>query len=323
MGVPFLSTSAPKPPTVAEQADYGIQSDIQTQPDLYKLQSAMALGQKVTLSNGQTYDFTGKGNADITGGVSDKMAATLLQLMKEKDPTLIQQRLNELKAADPQGYAARQQLFDKIQENAKLNPNSPVSADLQQQLQDELSKGAGFSDPKQQEQVREGVRGQQYASGITLGNAPTSQEAKAVVNAGESLQSQRQANALKILEAGTSPEDVAYQNYRRAIGNEGAFANGTNPTSQFADLSAPGMQQPVAGGPTAGFNSNAAGSGAANSIYNSSYNWANSQTNPWLAGIGTAAQGVGAAQSNGWFGLGQNQNQQPGNTWVNNGQRGG
>lgn len=297
----ILGTPTPKVPSVKDQANQGVQADLQTQPDLYRIQSAMALGQKVTLSNGQVYDFTGKGNADISGPVSDQMAATLLQLQKEKDPTIIQQRIDELKAADPQGYAARQQLFDKIQQDATANPNSPVSADLQTQLQNEIAKGGGFNDAKQEEQVREGVRGQQAASGITLGNAATSQEAKTVVNAGESLQSQRQANALKILQAGTSPEDVAYQNYRRTIGNEGSFANGTNPTSQFADLSAPGIVQPTSGGPTASFNSNAASNPGGQSIYNSSYNWASGQTNPWLAGLGIAAQGAGSAQANGWF----------------------
>jgi hypothetical protein len=310
-------SKGPKIPNPADAAVAGIQADTSLQPFKYLIDSASTLGHPITI-DGKTYDFSGLGQAATTSKISDQMAQTLLDLQTEKSPAIIAQRLAELKAADPQGYAARQQLFDRIISDAQQSPNRPVSSDLQQTLQDELAKGAGFSDAKQSEQVREGVRGQQSKSGIYLGNSPTSQEAKTMVNAGESLQNQRQQDALNLLQSGSSPEDVAYRELQQNLANLGAFQTGETPQAQFRQVSsAANGPVPLVGGasPTNTFNPNAAGQGVNNAFsnWNTQFNYQNSQANPWLAGLSLAANTTGtlANINPGWFSGGSSSSGSP------------
>ncbi len=299
---------SPKIPNPADAAVAGIQADTELQPFQYLINAASTLGKPITIGD-KTYDFTGLGQTDTTGKISDKMAQTLLDIQKTQSPAIIAQRLAELKAADPQGYAARQQLFDRIMADAQNHPDRPVSADLQQQLQDELAKGGGFSDAKQAEQVREGVRGQQSHSGVYLGAAPAAQEARTMVNAGETLQSQRQQNALNLLQSGASPEDIAYRELEQTLSNLGAFQSGETPQAQFRQVSSAG-NGPVSlvpGAPqTNTFNPNAAGQGVSNAFqnYNTTWNYQQQQANPWLAGLSTLATGAGALRNINGFGGG-------------------
>lgn len=317
----------PKIPDPAAAAVSGIQTDAQLQPFNYLINAASTLGVPVTI-NGQTYDFTGQGQADVAGQVSNQMAQTLLALQTEKSPAIIQAQIDQLKAADPQGYAARQDLFDRILADAQQNPISPVSPDLQQQLQDQLAKGVGFSDAKQLQQVQEGVRGQQVASGIYRGNAATSAEGKAVVNAGESLQQQRQQNALNLLESGASPQDVAYRQFQQTLGNLGSFVNGQTPSAQFGQVSAAssGPVQLYGGAPSTNtFNPNAAAAGLNNTlgIYQGQVNWNNSQANPWLAGLSTTATTAGALNQLGLFGAPAGTSPWSTQAWTSNPAAGG
>lgn len=297
----------PDIPNPGKEAAQGIAADTELAPFQYLINSAATLGNKITI-NGKTYDFTGLGQADTAGKISDKMAQTLLDLQKEKSPEIIAQRLAELKAADPEGYAARQQLFDRIMADAQKSPLSPVSTDLQAQLQDELAKGVGFSDAKQEQQARESVRGRQVRSGIYLGAAPTSEEAKSVLSAGEQLRNERQQNALALLESGASPEDVAYRQFQQTLSNLGSFQRGETPQAQFKQVSSAGQGPvPLVGGatPTNTFDPNAAGQGISNAfdIYGIQQRYNQSQANPWMAGLSIGATGLGAiAQTNpSWF----------------------
>lgn len=288
----------PNIPDPGKAAVAGIQADAELQPFNYLTTAAATLGNKITLG-GKTYDFTGKGTADTAGIVSDQMAQTLLDLQKERSPAIIQQRLDELKAADPQGYNARRELFDKIMQDAQSHPDRPVASELQQSIQNELAKGAGFDDARQEEQVREGVRGGQVSHGNYLGNAATGQEASTVVNAGESLRNTREANALQMLESGTSPEDVNYRRMQQTLSDLGAFQSGQSPTAQFKQVSG-AAQGPVPTYPgmnpqTNTFNPNAAGQGVsyANDLYSGMSGYNASQANPWLAGLSTTFNTAG------------------------------
>lgn len=297
----------PQIPNAAAAARGGIQADIENQPLMYLINAAATLGQPITV-NGQTYDFTGQGQAATAGAVSDQMAQTLLALQTETSPAIIQQRINELKAADPEGYAARQQLFDQIVADANNHPGRPVSDALQSQLQDQLAKGAGFDDAKQEQQVRDSVRGGQVSNNLYLGNAPTSAEGKAVVGAGEALQSQRQQNALNLLQSGASPEDVQYREFQQSLSNLGSFVNGQTPTAQFGQVASaangpvPIYQTPATN--TGTFNGGAAQSGMNNAlgIYGGLSGFLNSQSNPWLAGLSTATTAAGTLNRLGTFG---------------------
>lgn len=287
---------SPEIPDPGKAAVAGLQADTEMQPFSYLINAASTTGRPVTIG-GRTFDFTGLGRADTAGRISDKMAALLLELQREKSPQIIAARIEELKAADPQGYAARQQLFERILADAQANPDRPVASELQSQLQAELGKGVGFNDRRQLEQVQEGVRGGQVKRGIFLGNAPAAQEAQAVVSAGESLRSQREQNALKLLESGASPEDVAYRRMQQSLANLGNFVSGQTPTAQFGQVSgaARGPVNLQGGTPQIGFNQGAAGQGMNNALdtWSAQNQWNQSQANPWLAGLSIGANAYG------------------------------
>lgn len=286
----------PKIPNPADAAVGGIQADAELAPYQYLINAAATLGRRIEIG-GKVYDFTGLGQADTAGRVSDQLAQTLLDLQREKSPAIIAQRLAELKAADPEGYASRQQLFDRIMSDAEQNPDRPVATDLQNLIQNEISKGAGFDDARQESQVRDSARGQQVARGTYLGNAATTNEARTVVGAGETLRNQREQNALNLLQSGASPEDVAYRRQQQNIANLGSFVNGQTPTAQFGQVS--GAQRGPAGtyggNPNINFDPNAAGQGLNNSlnIWQGNYDFANSQANPWLSAFSTAFNTAG------------------------------
>jgi hypothetical protein len=302
MGLCDKPKAAPDP---ADAAVGGIQADLALSPHNYLLNAAAQMGTKVTI-DGKVYDFTGLSEADTAAKVSDQMAQTLLDIQREKSPQIIEQRLAELKAADPKGYAARQDLFDQIMAEANKNPDRPLSTQTSQLIQDELAKGVGFSDDKQKREVQDSVRGKQVKSGIFRGNTATGEEAKTVVGAGEQLRNQRQQNALDLLQSGTTPEDVAYRQMQQTLGNLGSFVNGQTPTAQFGQVSA-ASSGPVKMGNTGVntnlFDPNAAGSGVNNALsqWNTQTNYQNQQANPWLAGLSTAFTAAGTLKNiNGW-----------------------
>lgn len=292
-------------PNPGDAAAAGIRADTELQPFRYLIQAASALGRPITI-NGRTYDFTGLGQADTAGQISDQMAATLLQLQQEKSPEIIEQRLSELRAADPQGYAARQQLFDRIMADARANPDRPVATELQQRISAELSKGVGFSDAREEEQVREGIRGGQTRRGIFLGGAPSAEEAAGVTGAGEARRTERQQRALALLESGATPEETAYRRMQQSLTNLGAFQRGETPAAQFQQVSGArnGPVDLTGGAPnTNTFNPNAGGQGVntAMSFWNTQNNYANNQANPWLAGLSIASTATGSLAGQGAF----------------------
>lgn len=281
----------------------GAQADLELFPFQYQINSLAKMGGKGRI-NGVDYDFSGLGDADVSAAMSEKMAETMLALQQEYGPEFVKQRLAELKAADPTGYAARQQLFDRIMADAEANPNRPMNQALQDAVQGELSK-AGKLDARQIQEVQQGVRGKQIGRGIILGNAAASEEANALVGASEQLRDQRQQQASGFLNSGVSPEDVQYRQIQQALSNLGAFTNGQTPTAQFGAVSsAANGAAPLWTGSQnqASTNGNATAQGMqdALSLYSSQMNWANSQVNPWMAGIAGAASGVNLANQAGW-----------------------
>ena len=295
--------STPKIPDPNAAAVAGATADLELFPFQYQINALAKMGGKAVI-NGVEYDFTGLGDADTAAVMSDKMAQTMLELQQEYGPEFVKQRLAELKAADPTGYAARQQLFDRIMADAEANPDRPMNKALQDAVQGELGK-AGKLDARQIEEVQQGVRGKQIGRGIILGNAAASEEANALVGASESLRDRRQQQAAGFLGSGLSPEDVQYRNIQQSLSNLGAFTNGTTPTAQFGAVSsASNGAAPLYTGSTntASTNPNATVQGMqdAMSLYSTNMNWANSQINPWMAGIAGAASGLNLANNAGW-----------------------
>ncbi len=295
-----LCPDTPEVPDPAAAAVGGIQADQSLQPFNYLINAAAQMGSKYTdPTTGQVFDFTGLGQADTAKVVSDKMAATLLAISKEKSPQLIAQRIEELKAADPKGYAARQQLFDTIMAEANKNPGNGLSRATTDAIQNELARGSGFADDKQKQEFQNTIRGKQAKTGIILGNSKINEEAQGLTAAGEALQNDRQNSALKLLESGSTPEDIAYRRMQQSMGNLAAFANNTTPEAQFGQVSS-GQAGPVTFGTTGQntntFNPNAAGQGVNSMLQNwtTTQGWQNSQSNPWLAGASSIASAAGA-----------------------------
>lgn len=298
-----MGGSAPDPPDYEKAAREGVWADLQTYPLRYLTEAASRMGGKVTI-DGKEYDFTGLGDADNARVMSDKMAQTLLDLQRTKAPEIIKQRIEELKAADPQGYAARQQLFDRILQQAEAQPDRPLAENLQASIVDEL-KNAGRLDARMLDEVQQTVRGGQVSRGNYLGNAAVAQEGAAAVRAGETLRDQQQQQALGFLESGVTPEDVEYRRMQQNLANLGAFIGGETPTAQFRQLSGAGNGAApfIGGGPnTQTTNPNAAQQGVNNAltIYQGNTNWAQNQVNPYLAGLSTGVSAAGAAVNLGW-----------------------
>lgn len=293
----------PEVPDPNAAAVAGAVADMENYPFEYQINNLAKMGGRATI-NGKEYDFTGLGDADTAAAMSDKMAQTLLDLQKQYGPDFIKQKLAELKVADPTGYAARQQLFDQIMADAEASPDRPMNTRLQAMVQEELAKG-GKLDARQTEQVQQGVRGKQLRNGIFLGNAATSEEVGALVNAGEAERTKRQQQGIGILNSGVLPEDVKFRQIQQALSNLGNFTNGASPTAQFNSLSsASNGAVPFQTGATnpAQLNPNATQMGMSNALdlYSQNQNWANSHLNPFLAGISGGVAGYNLANKAGW-----------------------
>lgn len=290
---------SPKIPDQNLAAIEGTLQDAKNFPFKYAIDATSKMGGvwKDPVS-GKVYDFTGLGDADNAAIISDKMAQTLLDIQKDYGPEFIKQRLKDLEQADPKGYAARKQLFDKIIADSESNPNRPLAEDTQKQVLSLLEKGGQLSAGagSQTEQVQQGVRGKQLRSGIYLGNAPASEEASAVEGASEAQRTARQQQAIQFQTSGVSPEDVEYRRIQQSLGNLGAFVNGQSPTAQFQSLSgAQGGAAPftTTGGSNVGLNPNAAQQGInnANSIYGIQAGYNSRQVSPAVSAISGAANG--------------------------------
>jgi hypothetical protein len=290
--------SAPSAPNPAIAAQVGIWQTEKNFPFATQINELAQTGGKQTI-NGKTYDFTNLGTADIQNKYSDQMAATLLAIQQQYGAAYIQQRLADLKQSDPSGYAAYQQLFDKIQqEAAQTPPDMPLSKATQDSINGIL-KGSTSLTPDEMSQVKQQQGSQDAASGIMLGNAPAQALGTGAVQAVDNKTNQAEAAANAYLSKGISPSDIAYRALQQNMANEANFANGTNPTAQFSSLA--GAQSGAAPTPNSGFQQQQAnefaaaaqGIGNANQLFGYQNQIAQNSANPYLAGLSTALQGVG------------------------------
>lgn len=291
MGKPSVSQ-----PDYAKATTDAVYTDLNLLPMRRLIEAASKTGGTTTV-DGKTYDFAGLGDADNAGVVADQMAAALLDIQKTYGEDYVKQRLAELQASDPEGQTARKQLYQRIQDQMASPTNRPAAAALEQSVKAETEKGATLDEATTRE-LQQAVRGQQAARGNVLGNAAVAQEAGAVSNAGEALQTQREQKALDYLTSGVSPEDVEYRRMQQTMNNLGNFISGTTPEAQFKGLSSAGNgAAPFMGGGslTTLSNPNAGQQGASNAmdIYRTQQNWAANQANPYTAGVGFGVQAAG------------------------------
>lgn len=296
------------PPDPAKGYVAGVNADLENLPSRRIIEAMALLGESGTVNipgrGDQTFDFTGLGEADYQRQYADQLSAQLLQLQRDLGPAYVEQRLAELEASDPEGAAMRRQLWGTIKSGIEAGPTARPGAEaLQAQILADLERG-GTLDEKSSGRVTQGVLGGQVARGNWQGNAPATEEAMALTQAGEAQAAKAQQDALTFLTTGVSPDDAAYREGQQNIANLGAFLAGETPVAQFGQLS--GAQNGVVpfqggGNSQVGVNANAGWEGVnfANQQYNMGQQAAQNQVNPWVAGLSGALQGV-----NVWAGWG-------------------
>jgi len=302
-----FSPDLPPAPDYAAAQTAGVVADAKTLPYRNMIEAARKLGQKITVKNPETgameeVDFTGLGDADISGQYSDKMAAKVLEIQQKYGPEFIKSAKEQLAASDPQGVAARQRLFDEVMADQDRQPDLTLSKTIQQQMLDELNQG-GATDAATNREIEQFLTAQQSARGGGYGKADEYERAMGVGQAAEARKAQRKQQALAFLTSGATPDDVSFRRGQQNKANLSAFLSGTTPTAQFQQLS--GAQQQAApfvaqGGVNQNPNAGAQGAQFAQNVWQTQANNAAQEANPWLQGIGLGLKGIGTvAQAGG------------------------
>lgn len=286
-------------PDYAASAREGVYAELETSPFTYLINAVSRTGGRIEL-DGKVYDFTGLGEADNARVTSEKMAQALLEMQQKYGADYVRQRLAELQQSDPEGQAARKQLYEATMGSLNVPPNEQA-AKVQSLLLEEVNKGTTL-DPEVQRAVTQNIRGGQASRGNMLGTAAVAQEAGGVVRAGEQQRDARQQQAMSYLASGIDPTDVEYRRIQQGMSNLGAFLSGTTPTAEFAGVS--GAQTGAApfmggGANSLQINPNAGVQGAqqANQIYSAQSNYNQTQANPFLAGASIGLEAFNAYQN--------------------------
>lgn len=190
----FWEAEQPDPPDYAAANREGIMADIETLPLRRMIEQAAKLGTKIEYKDPSTgemrsADFTGMGDVDLSQklidfsvSAADKLAAGQLATDQKYGVDFVEQRRKELQAADPEGFAIREQMGKSIL--------------------DDIMAGKGLDDQMRAEVV-EAERGAQAARGNILGQSSGAAEAMEVGNAGFRLWQQKLANAASFINGST------------------------------------------------------------------------------------------------------------------------
>ena len=265
----LYSDDAPDAPNIAGANEAGVWADARTLGVRKLIANAAKFGKKISLDvpifDGEgnkwgtekvDFDFSGFSDADATRAdlefareSADKMAETMLNVQKKYGKDFIQQRMEELKAADPTGYEVRQMLGEAAKEDLALG--SQLSPEMRNQVE-------------QQERAAQAARGNIY------GSAPAAAEAMAVGDAGFRMRQQRLANAASFL-SGTTP-----------VSQFGQISGAQGGASPFNPV---GIQSGLTLNPNAG----AQGQQFAMNTYNQQMNYAANQQPIGMQLLGMAA----------------------------------
>ncbi|MDE2104579.1 MAG: hypothetical protein KGL39_45510, partial [Patescibacteria group bacterium] len=249
-------------------------------------------------------NFAGYSQADIQGTIMQQMAQDQLAQSQKYDSQFIQSALDQEKLADPQSFAARQELYDLIQKQINNPPTSPVADEMQRQVQEKVDAGSGLT-PDEQNLLAAAVAsgagdrggtgtGADFSHALTTGFAG---DQRALANAG---------SAEQFLASGETPEDIAYRAEQQNLGNLGNYIGGRTPQSQFRELSgaSQGPTPNTTGGaaPLTTMPSNAGqlGASAATQGYGLAVQAALGQPNPWMAGLSSMLGAANVAGAAGW-----------------------
>lgn len=270
-----------------------------------------ATGQVVP-RNQAIVDFSGMGTAQVQSTLAREMAQVQLNLQQKYGTQFATEARNELEQSDPEGTAARAQLYNLIEQQNNETPDRPVATLLDKQVGEQLASGNRL-DPAMRSVLDDEVQKAMAARGGDQ-NAD-SQTFADPMEQGMEGQQRRLAGIQKAtgwLSSGSTPEDVAYRREQQNLANLGAFVNGQTPEAQFRNLSSSGGQQ----GATPWYPGQAlpqAQNGASNDAMNyatagylRNLQYQQTQMNPWMAGLSSLLTAGRAAGQAGWqpFGTG-------------------
>lgn len=320
---------APAAPDYAAANREGIITNASLLPYMKQVDAAAKLGVKLTVTDPETgqpkeLDFTGLGEADTASAYADKMAKAALELQQKYGSQFIEQARAQLKAADPEGFAARERLYQEIDDSLGVAMESPIADTLESQILKELQAGADV-DRDVMTEVDQYLVGQQLERGGSYGKADEFQRAMNMGKVAEDRRTARQQKGMGFLTAGLSKSDRDYRKNQQDMANLASFLSGTTPTAQFGQLS--GAQNgaapfvPGSAGPGLNPNAGAMGANYAKDVWATNANNAAQQGNPWLQGLGLGLQGlgtvasVGGQQGFGWWGGKKMGAGNPGQVW--------
>lgn len=184
----------PASPDYARANREGVSANLEALGPQKQVEAAARLGTKVTYTDPfdnqeKTLDFTGFGDLDQARDMlpfiaesADAVAKAQLETSQKYGVDFIEQRLKELKASDPVGFQAREEMGDRV-----LN---------------ELRLGSKLDD-EQQREVTQAERAAQAARGNIWGSGNAAAEAMSVGDAGFRIKQQRLANAAAFLQGST------------------------------------------------------------------------------------------------------------------------
>jgi len=245
--------------------------------------------------------FAGMSQADIQGGLMKQMAEGQLANEAKYGPDFIKSALEQEKLANPEQFAAREQLYQDIQKQIQAPPTSPVAAELQQRAAAKVAAGSGLT-PEEQAMLDIAVKGSTAAQGVPEGTDFS--KALTTGMAGTQRQMASAGAGMNWLASGQTPEDIAYRSQQQNLSNLSSYVGGRTPQSQFRALS--GAQQgaaPMAQAPVlSGFNMGAGqqGAGAGLATYGQQVQAAMNTPNPWMAGLSGAMGAANVAGKAGW-----------------------
>lgn len=246
-------------------------------------------------------DFTGIGSADVQSAVAQQMAKVQLELAQKYDSQFIDAALEQERLADPESFAARDKMDALIHEQINRKPERPVADLLDRQVGEELTAAKNHTlDASTQEILDAATADALKARGGDGGVAGDFSSQLTEGFAGEARRNAAIRKAQGWLASGATPEDVEYRREQQNLANLSAEVTGQTPTSQFRNLSA-AQQGPTPvnpGAPLSQLPGNTTQTAQSAAI--TAQGAADSQANPWLAGMSTLLNIGSVAGKAGW-----------------------
>ena len=255
----------------------------------------------------QNVNFKGMGTQEVQNQLAMQMAQQELNIQKQYAPQQIAEETAQEAQAEPQQVAARQQEYNTLEKEVQTPFVQPVANALDPQIQAQLAAAQGhtLTAPLAGE-LSSGVAAAEAARGGGAANPAANFETPLTTGqAGYQSELSAIQAAMGELQTGSNPQDIQYRYGQQNMANLGAFANSQTPEAEFSNLSGaangavafqPGQALPTENADTAGAQNAAIGG------WQTQLQEAESQMNPWLAGLsGTLgiAGGVSSAATAG------------------------